>query len=154
MKKNKSIQFKAAILLLTFSLNMVVGFACAIGINLGYKNSHHHDTIAVKVHTHANGQKHEHTNKVVHHHEKSKNNNSEKNGGCCNDTVIKISKIEKAIPQSSIASSLIFFTSYIKCYYNLDTFYPSQNSDTLRYFLQNYHPPIADIRIAIQSFLI
>ena len=67
MKKNKSIQFKAAFLLLVFSLNMVVGFACAMGLEMGFKTTHHHDIDAIKVHTHANGKKHEHYNKIDQH---------------------------------------------------------------------------------------
>ena len=82
MKKNSSIQFKAAFLFLVFSMNMVVGFACAIGVDMGFNTTHHHDTEAVKVHTHANGKKHEHHNKTDQHHQQKKNTEKE---GCCND---------------------------------------------------------------------
>ena len=154
MKINRSIQFKAAVLLLVFSLNMVVGFACAIGMDMEFNTTHHHDTDAVKVHTHANGEKHEHHNNVDQHHEKKKNSKSEEKEGCCNDAVVKISQTEKAIPQSNVTVYPIFFTGFIASYYTINHFYKSQISENLRYFLRNYHPPIADIRIAIQSFQI
>ena len=154
MKKNRSIQFKAAFLLFVFSLNMVVGFACAIGVDMEFNTTHHHDTDVVKVHTHADGKKHEHHNKVDQHHEKKKNTKSEEKEGCCNDAVVKISQTEKAILQSNTVVHPIFFTAFIASYYNTDIFSFSQITGNPRYFLQNYHPPIADIRIAIQSFQI
>ena len=154
MKINSSIQFKAAFLLLIFSLNMVVGFACAIGVDMEFNTAHHHDLDAVKVHTHADGKKHEHHNKVDQHHEKKKNTKSEEKEGCCNDAVVKISQTEKALPQSSSIVPPIFFTAFFASYYNIDIFSFSQIAGNTRYFLRNYHPPITDIRIAIQSFQI
>ena len=154
MKKYKSIQFKAAFLFIVFSLNMVVGFACAIGMDMGFNTTHHQDSEAVKVHTHANGKKHEHDNKTdQHHHQKKKTENTEKEG-CCNDEVLKNAQTEKAVPQGNIIVSPIFFSAFIASYYNIDIFSYAQIVENTRYFLQNYHPPIADIRIAIQSFQI
>ena len=152
MSINKSIQFKAAFLLLVFSLNMAIGFACATGMDMVFNTSHHTDT--VQIHTHANGEKHEHHNKVDQHHQQKKNTGAEEKKGCCNDAVVKISQIEKALPQSNIVISPIFFTSFIASYYKIDIYFYNQLTGNLRYFLQNYHPPIADICIAIQRFQI
>ena len=154
MKINSSIQFKAAFLLLIFSLNMVVGFACAIGVDMEFNTAHHHDLDAVKVHTHADGKKHEHHNKVNEHHEKKNNTKNEEKEGCCNDAVVKISQTDKAFPQSNTVVQAIFFSTFIASFYNIDIFSFSQIAGNPKYFLQNYHPPIADIRIAIQSFQI
>ena len=154
MKKNRSIQFKAAFLLFIFSLNMVVGFACAIGVDMEFNTTHHHDTDAVKIHTHADGKKHEHHNKVNEHHEKKNNTKNEEKEGCCNDAVVKISQTDKAFPQSNTVVQAIFFSTFIASFYNIDIFSFSQIAGNSKYFLQNYHPPIADIRIAIQSFQI
>ena len=41
MKKNSSIQLKAAFLLIVFALNTVLGFACSMGLDMGYNKSHH-----------------------------------------------------------------------------------------------------------------
>ena len=154
MKINKSIQLKSAFFLLIFSLNIVVGFACAIDVDMGFNTTHHHDTNALKVHTHANGEKHEHHSKDAQQHQNIKKYVGEENEGCCNDAVIKISQTEKVFPQNSSVVHPIFFTVFIASFYDIDIFSFSQVAGNPRYFLQNYHPPIADIRIAIQSFQI
>ena len=130
---------------------MVISFACAIGVDIKF-NTTHHETAAVKVHTHANGKKHEHHNKVYQHHEKKKGNEEKK--GCCNDAVVKIYQFEKTVPQSNIVVTPIIYSAFIASYFNIDIFSISQIAGNAKYFLQNYHPPITDIRIAIQSFQI
>lgn len=141
-----SIRIKAALLLLIFAFNTAVGFACAIGVDMGF-NSHHHEEEAteITVHTHTDGQKHEH------HHEENKN---DEKGGCCNDSVIKISQADKAIVQPLAIDNPIFFTALATVYYSLDVVYLSQIKASIKYFVRSYHPPIPDIRIAIQSFQI
>ena len=37
------IQLKAALLLLVFGLNTIIGFACAVGVDMGFNTSHHHN---------------------------------------------------------------------------------------------------------------
>ena len=151
MKRNSSIQLKAAFLLAVFGLNTAVGFTCAIGMGMGF-NAHHHDEEATEVHVHADGKKHEHHNeaKKPHHDEKD----ASKKDDCCNDKVVKLSQADKAIPQSNILINPGFFSAFISSYYNIDIFYPSQVTTSTRYFVRSYHPPITDIRIAIQSFQI
>lgn len=43
MKTPTSIQLKAASLLILFSLNMIIGGACAIGIEMWFNISHHEE---------------------------------------------------------------------------------------------------------------
>ena len=154
MKGNISIQLKAALLLVVFGLNTVVGFACAIGVDMGFNPTHHHDEEATEVHVHANGEKHEHHNKSVNHHHEENNNEQKEKGGCCNDKVIKVYQTDKAVPQSNTIISPVFFTAFVAAYYHIDISYPSQISGYTKYFVRSYHPPIPDIRIAIQSFQI
>ncbi len=52
MNKKISIQIKAAFLIGVFSLNTVIGFACAIGIDIGFNTAHHHDDEATEVTIH------------------------------------------------------------------------------------------------------
>lgn len=142
------IQLKAAFLLIIFSLNMMVGFACAVGINMGFNNTHHPDS--GKIHVHASGKKHHHeSNEQKHSH---KRNNGKDN--CCTDKVLKISQTDKAVPQVSQLVNPVFFTAYISTYYLADIFYPSQVNTFKKHFVRGHHPPIPDIRIAIQSFQI
>lgn len=135
---------------MVFGLNTAVGFACAIGINMGFNTSHHPDEEATEVNVHADGKKHHHE-KPAHSHD---NKDKEEKGGCCNDSVIKFSQTAKPVPQSNTMISPVFFTAFIATYYNIDISYPSQLSGHIKYFVRSYHPPIPDIRIAIQSFQI
>lgn len=148
MSKAIFIQLKAAFLLIIFSFNMVVGFACAIGVDMSFNTTHHHEEKAKEVHIHANGKKH--------HHEKQdhKHTDSEKKDDCCNDKVLKISQTDKAIPQVAKLLSPVFFTAFVATYYSINIAYPSQVNTSNKYFVRGHHPPIPDIRIAIQSFQI
>lgn len=47
MRTRATIKIKALFLLVVFSLNSILGFACSVGIDLGY-NTHHHTTNAVE----------------------------------------------------------------------------------------------------------
>ena len=75
MKKNISIQVKAAFLLFVFALNTAVGFACSIGMDMGFNATHHKDGEASSIHVHADGKKHFHQPKSAQQH---KEENSEK----------------------------------------------------------------------------
>jgi hypothetical protein len=151
MNKITSIQLKAAFLMVIFGLNMAVGFACALGVDMNF-NSHHHDEEATEIHVHADGKKHIHQKKLPEHHHDDKTNS--KKDDCCNDKVVKISLEDKAVPQFASITIPVFFSAFIASYYNLDIAYPSQVTASIRYFTRCYHPPIPDIRIAIQSFQI
>ena len=148
MNKTHSIQLKATFLLIIFSLNMIVGFACAAGADMGFNTAHHHEKTTAKIHVHADGKKHYH-NKGKHKH----THNGEKND-CCNDRVVKISQADKAIPQNAKMLSPVFFNAFTVPFYNIDISYPSQTYISAKYFVRGNHPPISDIRIAIQSFQI
>jgi len=76
MKEKKSIQLKAALLLILFSLNTIIGFACALSTGMDFNNKHNDEKQNIKppAHIHADGKNHVHTNKahtVKHEEEKS-----------------------------------------------------------------------------------
>lgn len=149
MSKAISIKLKAVFLILVFSLNTVVGFACAIGVDMGFNTTHHHKEEATEIHVHADGSKH--------HHEKKEHKHSEKDSkdDCCNDKVLKFAQVDKSIPQSlNTGINPIFFTAFTSSFYNIDVLYTSKVSTSAKYFARDHHPPIPDIRIAIQSFQI
>ena len=149
-------QLKAAFLLIVFSLNTVIGFACAIGIDLGYDSKHHHDNEATEtaIHVHADGKKHNHDYDADNGHHKADNHKSgDDKDSCCHDKVTKFSQLDKAIPQSS-ADNTIFFTAFISSFYNIDILVASQITKSTKYFVRGHHPPIPDILIAIQRFQI
>lgn len=150
MNKNISIQLKAIFLLVVFGLNTVVGFACAVGVNMGFNSSDHHDAEITEVHVHESGEKHNHHQESPNHSQKHK----DKKDDCCNDSATKLSQADKAVPQSINIFNPLFLTAFIASYYSVDISYPSQVTGSTKYFARSYHPPIPDIRIAIQSFQI
>lgn len=146
MQRNTPIRLKAAFLLVVFALNTLVGFACSLGVDMGFNTSHHHEEESAIVENHS----HHHGHEVNHDH-KSKSENS----NCCNDGVIKFAQVDKSSPQSLKAGiSPIFITTFVSSFYNIDLLHTSQTPVKSKYFLRSYHPPISDIRIAIQSFQI
>ena len=129
---------------------MFIGFACAVGVNMGF-NKHHHEAereAAVSIHSHANGKKH--------HHEEAehKHKDNDKKDDCCNDKVLKIFQIDKAVPQFAKILSPILNIAFVPVYYSINISYPSQVTTSNKYYVRGHHPPIRDIRIAIQSFQI
>jgi hypothetical protein len=160
MKRNKSIQLKAVFLLMVFSLNTLVGFACSIGIDMGFNTKHHHEEATeASVHVHADGKKHVHDKEPSKHHHNEAASDHHKSKGdkdnCCNDGVMKITQLDKAVPQSvNTALHPIFFTAFISSFYHIDVLYFSTENVSIKHFVRSHHPPIPDIRIAIQSFQI
>ncbi len=157
MKKIKPIQLKAAFLLMIFSLNTIIGFACAVGLDMGFNSHHHEEEVAdIPVHVHADGKKHQHNNEAKEHHDENVKDHHETNDkdNCCNDHVTKIAQQDKAIAQSITIINPIFFTALISSFYNIDILLSNGVDSHLRYFVRSHHPPIPDIRIAIQSFQI
>ncbi len=183
MKKNKSIQIKAAILMIVFSLNTIIGFACSVRLDRIFTSSHHEGKVTItKVHIHADGEKHHHnkleaTKAKVHVHANGKkhihegkndihsrdakqntvaNNDAqpeESNDNCCTAKVTKYEQLDKTVPQP-IKILSILFSGYIADFYHTEVLYTSYINTSIRYFVRCYHPPIPDIRIAIQSFQI
>ena len=136
--------------MIIFSLNTIVGFACAVGVDMSFNTTHHHDDEeeGTQIHVHPDGAKH--------HHEEveDKHKPGDKKDDCCHDKVIKISQADKALPHAAKLLSPVFFTAFVAVYYDLNTAYFSQIFTSTRYFVRGHHPPISDIRIAIQSFQI
>lgn len=145
-----------AFLLLVFVMNIVVALSGAIFIYIyiAFITSQHRDSELIKVYTHFNRNKHKYHFKANQLYQHKIIKDGEENNENYNNEVLKISRSEKFIPQKYLALSLTFYKSFILIYYNLNDFYPSQKSKDIKYFFKNYHPPISNIRIAMQSFQI
>jgi len=149
MNRKKSIQFKAAFLLIVFSLNTVMGSACAVGLDMGF-NSQHHEESAIEVsENHHHDKSHHHNEADIHHHQTNNNKDN-----CCNDGVMKFQQVDKNIATSFSLINPLFFTSFLAFYYNIDILSSNNRISDIKYFVRRHHPPIPDIRIAIQSFQI
>lgn len=150
MYKNTSIQFKAAFLLVVFSLNTIVGFACAMGVDMGFNSKHHHhddDGVSAIDHHHEN---------AMHHHDEEKRakNKSTDEDNCCNKHVVKFSQSDKLLTQVLNAEikppvTLIFLHSFYLSY--LAPF-----AKTTKHILvaRRCFIDFPDIRVSIQSFQI
>ena len=113
-------------------MNTVIGFACAIDIDMGFNSKHHKEA-----------DKHHHDSKE----------DSEK-GGCCNDKVIKFQNLDKSLNQQvAVSISTPLFTIILNNFFGTDIFKQVQDSDQ-KYILNFFHPPPPDIRILIRSFQI
>ena len=164
MKRIKSNKLKAAILLSAFSLNIVIGFACSIGLDMGYNSKHHddHESSEAVVHIHADGRKHIHHEKKKAHqhgnahqheqnHQSSKSNKEKDN--CCSDQVLKFEQTDKSVPSSLNIIHPTFLIAFFEVFYDITL--PSLGVvKDIKQFVRSYHPPITDIRISIQSFQI
>lgn len=137
--------------MIVFALNTIVGFACAVGVDMGFNSHHHHDEAAESSHHHSH-----HASVSHHHQDEDATAHQSKDGkdNCCKDKVTKIAQADKALPQSIASVNAVFFTAFISSFYNIDILSTSQLKPDTKYFVRSHHPPISDIRIAIQSFQI
>jgi hypothetical protein len=156
----RSIQFKAAIMLFVFSLNTAVGFACAVGVDMGFNSKGHHDEQAAPtVHVHADGKKHLHNKNNGHAHDKKGHSHAashETKDNCCKGKVVKLEQGDKSRPATIFG--LVIPPAYsvlpVSFYqFNVSIYHPDIEKD-VKQFVRCHHPPIPDIRIAIQSFQI
>jgi hypothetical protein len=165
LKQTLSIKIRAMVLLVVFALNTIVGFACSVGVDMGFNTKHHDDDKATEavVHVHTDGKKHVHQEKKEDHkHDKSHNHdqviNHHKSGDdkddCCNGKVRSFQQLEKTVPNSVSLVHPVFFTAFLASYYNINIIPHPDVVKDIKPFVRSYHPPIPDIRIAIQSFQI
>ncbi len=119
---------------------------------MGFNVTHHHDAEANEddLHIHSGDKKHIHyndSNAKDHHKSKGEKDN------CCNNDVMKFNQLDKTLASFSQPNA-IFFTTVTSSFLNIDVFAVSQTTISIKHFVRSYHPPIQDIRIAIQSFQI
>jgi hypothetical protein len=169
MKKDRIKKLKALALLIVFSLNTVVGFACSVGLDMGFNNGHHHKEASKNNHHHEAELKslhqHSHTDSKGHHHEQlvadhhclktSRHTPKNEKDNCCKDEVIKFAKADKQTTRSIEPHVPAFILAVIvPSYPSFEIIASGIHKPNKWYFVQCHHPPIDDIRIAIQSFQI
>lgn len=157
MKRSPSIQLKAAFLLIVFSLNTVVGFACAVGLDMDFNSSHHQEEKTVlahqnvPAHQHSKAHSHDEQNDLAKDHHSSKKTKDD----CCTDEAAKFAMVDKLTPQSiDFSINPVFFTAFLSTFYHFDIFASDSHIPNNKFFVRSHHPPIPDIRVAIQSFQI
>ncbi len=130
-------------------MNTVIGFACAVGIDMGFNTKlHNQEETETPIHVHADGNKHDHHNEGhKHNHDKKKSNEKD---DCCNDKVVKFQNTEKNIT-AKIAIDATSFIAIASTFFGIDLFTVTDafpQKDIKRFF----YPPPSDILISIQKF--
>ena len=151
MRRNISIQLKAASLLIVFATNTVMGFACAIGINMGFNTKHHDDGVATDtpVHVHADGKMHHHHKDANTQHNLADKKFPEK-GGCCNEKVVKFQNVEKNLVAKTIINAPAF-VAIVSTFLGIEL-HNIYKSEPQKNLIRFFYPPPPDILIAIQKF--
>lgn len=134
--------------MLVFSLNTLLGFACSLGLDMGYNTQHHEKEI---VSSHSTQHHRQHKEGKEQHHSTSSNSSK---ADCCSKSVTSFNLLDKSISQQVAIVHQVFATAFVADYYYINLLQPHYVPKNIRAFAQSYHPPISDIRIAIQSFLI
>ena len=153
MKNSSTIKIKALSLFTVFSLNMLLGFACSLGINMGYNRDHHHlnsvsekssNNLVTDCHIAFSGDDNS-----------NEGSDSSNDKDCCSNGVVKFFKLDKNISTTNVdlCSPLLLMVNQLT--YQMELLQHLKNNEpAIHYFVQSDHPPLPDIRTAIQSFLI
>ena len=172
MKPSRTTQYKALFLLVSFSLNIVVGFACSLGLDMGFNahhhnhhDHHHHDKEKhahehpVKDHGEADENHHHHHHAAGHVHARKSSNTfatftAAENDNCCNSLVVSFQSLDKQLAQKDVsaAKSIVAHTFFIlpeAPFLKKNRHYEPIKTPPK---IHGYSPP--DIRVLIQSFQI
>ena len=151
MQINRFIQFKAAFLLVVFALNTMVGFACSVGLDMGFNTTHHKkEETKASVHIHKDGKKH------IHGAEGNKSNHHAKKAGTGKDDCCKGKVITLQIADKNIDHTITVINAPVCSMHSLFAL-PVYNQVTCisqEYVACHFHPPPRNILIAIQRFQI
>ena len=144
---------KAFTLLIVFAMNMLLGFACSIGVNMGYNQNHHHfDVASDKYSGPTPGDCH---NVVSRDANSGDTPDSSNDKDCCSHGVVKFFQLDKntSTPNPDLLVPAQLIGNHRT--YQMELLQYLQNSEPkTHHFVRSNHPPIHDIRTAIQSFLI
>nr|MBC7611840.1 hypothetical protein [Pseudopedobacter sp.] len=140
MKNKIAIQIKTSLLLLVFLLNTMVVSACSLGMDMKFNSTHHQEKISIS---------------ISHHHESKAKHHEDEKDNCCKDEAVKFAKFDKLNPQAShLEINPIFHPVLLNNFSNHTILENGSDIFINKFFVLRHHPPIRDIRIAIQSFQI
>ena len=116
MKNKTSIQLKAGFLLIIFTLNTIVGFACSMGI----KAADFYLKKETKVHVHPDGKKHHHESSSTPKNHQQKEEKKSQKSGCCTTEVLKFQNLDKSLIQNEKTFAIPFFIALANTYLGID----------------------------------
>ncbi|MBM3414942.1 MAG: hypothetical protein FJY20_00570 [Bacteroidetes bacterium] len=170
MKYSRSIKIKALVLSAVFSLNTVVGFACSIGLDLGYNSSHHKKAVfEIPEQSHENSCHHQHkpvaAKKATHshddgvghgHHNDLQNEEADSNDlpadDCCSNEVYKFNDLTKNITQGKTGNKFQVLSATPNSHFGQVVWVI--NEIPLLHSSRFLFPPPPDILVSIQKFQI
>jgi hypothetical protein len=111
------------------------------------------------VHIHKDGTRHIHHEKKIkeaghHHKDKNHSESTSEDKNCCSGPTTAFQQLDKSIPFGVHITHPIFVTTCPPMFYKVELFSLTDITKDIKQFVRSYHPPISDIRIAIQSFQI
>ena len=165
MNTSRTIKYKALFLLVSFSMNTVVGFACSLGIDMGFNSGHHEDHDEEQPNhsdeVHSGVQEADHHGKHLLNHAHTVAyvehgpviTTSEDEEGCCKNFVVGFQNLDKQLAQKlSFAKIKIAITPFILHSTLLFKYIIYVEPVRIPPKIPDHSPP--DIRVFIQSFLI
>lgn len=157
MKKIKTIELKAAFLLILFLLNTIIGFSCAVVLDLGSNANHHEEDVnVIPIQIHTDDTYHQYNNKTKDHYNGAdfhlhKTTHDE---DCRYCKARKIAQQHNALLQSINKVRRIRFTASSTGFHKANIIFSKRFYSHIKYYVQGHHLSIVDIRIAIQCFQI
>jgi hypothetical protein len=157
VNRKANIKITAVGLLVLFTVNIVLGFFCSIGLDMGYNSTHHRQSGNVySHHTHGHGNKgnDSHVPGTNNHGSGTHSDSHSSRNDCCQTGVLQLAQLDKVIPTDHLAHPVFLPLALPHTTYT-STLYTRTAVRNIKQFVRNDHPPIvSDVRIAIQSFQI
>lgn len=154
MHTPKGTYYKAFILLVIFSMNIMVSFACSLG-GLFHEFHHKSSSTSIPAHsqTHHPDKEHQHGNS--HSSENANGSKAPESGNnCCSNSVLELQKIAKIVSRSVDAPDNIFISGFTTYYSHLVIVHPQLNEPVPDEVRWRVPATIHDLRIVMQSFQI
>lgn len=152
MKYKSSIRINALSLLTIFALNMVIGFLCSLGIDMGYNSNHHQGIEPEQVSGSFVPACHMAVSDSG-----SSNNQSSNSNDCCSGGVVKFLKLDKTTSPTitvDLEKVPVILATYHVNYQPELLQYLGNTSRITHVLMRRDHRPQRDILTTIQSFLI
>jgi hypothetical protein len=146
-------RIRALILLMVFSLNTIIGFACSVGVSMGYNEKHHEH---YQHHKHEKGHDHHHSHKSIHESVPSGSIIKAPVNDCCSGQVTSFAKLDKWVSYNNLLiKAPVLFIQVYNNFLNLESrqTYSSLNSN-FQFVRRSCFLNDINIRIAIRSFQI
>jgi hypothetical protein len=153
----KQTYYKAWFLLIVFSLNSIISFACSLSSL--FHGFHHHSITTEHNNEQIIGHHHSLDKSGEHHHDQEQGGEQSQSPSssedCCSKSLVEVEKVDKSISRTIQLPEINIFTSFFLAYTPCFLWHGTEEKTFLTYHVR-WRPPatIQDLRIVIQSFQI